>query len=235
MNKLDPSSIPRDGLTLELLRSFQMRLDAVIVAVRQMRDIATGQKHAFRRLDALEGMEQAGAAAGLPAPAELQDLKQVILLISRQSAAIDCIARLIDLMASRLHRPFPTPGEPRRDEAARRAPPDAPPDVTPRVAPGVTPKARSSAAPPSRHPAGARSDDGTVAAQNRIAGGLDSAVILLFNESKNQAAASRKAAAEIGEAFEMLAVIEEQAVALAAAQALTTDMLRSKLGALVTA
>ncbi|HVJ42342.1 MAG TPA: hypothetical protein VM639_12635 [Dongiaceae bacterium] len=223
MSKFDPVSISKDGLTVELLRAFQLRLDAVVVSVRQMRDIAMGQKHAFRRLDALEGMHPADVAAALPTPEGLQDLKQVIQLISQQSAAIDCVARLIDLMATRLHHPLQALREIRPAEAAGRAsaqisPPDSPP----------------AALDDGAGDDGAGDDDGTLPARNQTAEGLDSAVILLFDGSKNQAAAARKAAAEIGEVFEMLAVIEEQATALAGAQALTTDMLRTKLGALVT-
>lgn len=191
------------GLTAELLHALKARLNGVIGQITEMRQLSTYQGQALRSLcdEAVRDTDAAILADERERVGALEDLQRIIRLASRQSAAIDSLAKLAELISDRLQAPL----HQLRFGAASIAAEALPRAVT-QVAVGEASAGEASAETP--------------------------AVIVALDAGRIQVAAARQATVAIGEAFEMLSLIEEQATALADAQSLAMEALHGRLAGL---
>jgi hypothetical protein len=180
------------GLTAELLYALKARLNGVMRQILEMRQLSARQDRVLHML-AEEVVPDIDASIQDDMPARqaaLEDLQRLIRLADCQSASIDSLAKLAELISERLHAPLRL----LRLDAADMA--------------GTAPAA---AMPPRQ-----------------------SGSVIFFDAGRIQVAAARQATAAIGEAFEMLSIVESQATALSNAQGLAMEALHGRLVSLAT-
>lgn len=187
------------GLTAELLHALKARLNGVIGQITEMRQLSAYQGQALRSLcdEAVRDTDAAILADERERACALEDLQRIIRLAGRQSAAIDSLAKLAELISDRLQAPL---HQLRFGATAIAA------EALPRAV--------------------------TQAAAGEVPAEEGPAVIVPLDAGRIQVAAARQATVAIGEAFEMLSLIEEQATALADAQSLAMEALHGRLAAL---
>lgn len=192
------------GLTAELLHALKTRLNGVIGQITEMRQLSAYQGEVLRSLgdEVVRDADAAGLADRPERAHALEDLQRIIRLTGLQSVSIDNLAKLAELISDRLQAPL---RQLRFGGASIAA--EAQPAGVIKAAAGEVPAGEARA-------------------------GETSAVVVAFDTGRIQVAAARQATVAIGEAFEMLSVVEEQATALAGAQGLAMEALHGRLAAL---